>query len=62
MAQEVVPMTRSSKETAEYVYFTAFKVVGEDSLYTTLDLEVGDSKVEYIGTGQLTGGKECEAL
>jgi hypothetical protein len=62
MAQEVVPMTRSSKETAEYVYFTASKVVGEDSLYTTLDLEVGDSKIEYIGTGQLTGGKECGAL
>jgi hypothetical protein len=61
MAQEVVPMTRANKETAEYVYFTASTAVNVPSLRTTFDLEVGDSKVEFIGTDVVLG-EECAPL
>ncbi|KAF2854119.1 heme peroxidase [Plenodomus tracheiphilus IPT5] len=59
---EMVKMTRLSKETADYVYYNASTFLGRNGLSTSFDLEVGDSKVKFIQTGGLVGGKECEAL
>lgn len=61
LEQEVVPMVRSSKETAGYVYYTVAATVGSNSLSTSFDLEVGDSKVEFISTGSLLG-QACTSL
>jgi hypothetical protein len=58
---ETIPMTRASKETAEYVYFTASTILSADGLAPTVDIEVGDSKVEYITTTGLTQ-QECASL
>lgn len=51
---EVVAMTRSTKETAEFVYYSATIPLDSRELSTTFDIEVGDSKVEFISTGDLT--------
>lgn len=59
--QEVVPIVRSSKENAGYVYYTIAATVDSNSLSTSFDLEVGDSKVEYITTGSLLN-KVCSSL
>lgn len=61
LEQEVVGMERSSKETAEYVYYTATTPLDSRELRTTFDIEVGDSKVEFISTGALTS-QNCAAL
>ncbi|KAG9187584.1 hypothetical protein G6011_05455 [Alternaria panax] len=58
---ETFPMTRSSKETAEYVYFTATTTLSRDGLDPTLDIVVGDSKMEFVPTGGLTG-QQCAPL
>lgn len=58
---EVLEMKRSNKETAGYVYYSVSATLGNKSTGTTFDLEVGDSKVEFIVTDSLLG-KECEAL
>jgi hypothetical protein len=58
---EIIQMTRSSKETAEYVYYTASTILSRDGLDPTFDIEVGDSKVEFIETNALTN-HECAAL
>ena len=58
---ETIPMIRASKETAEYVYFTASTILSADGLAPTVDIEVGDSKVEYITTTGLTQ-QECASL
>ncbi|KAI8941040.1 hypothetical protein NX059_002284 [Plenodomus lindquistii] len=59
---EIVEMTRLSKETADYVYYNVSTSLPRNGLRTSFDLAVGDSKVEFIQTGGLGGGKECEAL
>ncbi|KAL1801263.1 hypothetical protein ACET3X_001605 [Alternaria dauci] len=58
---EIIPMTRSSKETAEYVYFTASTILSGNGLDTTFDIEVGDSKNEFIKTNGLAS-QECAPL
>jgi hypothetical protein len=58
---ETIPMIRSSKETAGYVYYTASTTLSGDGLDPTLDIAVGDSKVEFINTNGLTG-HECASL
>jgi hypothetical protein len=58
---ETIPMTRSSKETVEYVYYTASTTLSRDGLDPTLDIEVGDFKVEFINTGDLVA-QECALL
>ncbi|CBY00740.1 hypothetical protein IAQ61_011645 [Plenodomus lingam] len=59
---EVIEMKRSDKETNEYVYYTVDANVRSNSLETSFDLEAGDSKVEFLRTDQLQGGKLCEPL
>lgn len=59
LEQVIVPMQSTNKETAQYVYYTATAVVNEDSFATTFDLEVGDSKLEYIST---IGFASCESI
>ena len=59
LEQVIIPMQPANKETAQYVYYTAAAVVNVESLSTTLDLEVGDSKIQYITTGSLN---TCEQL
>lgn len=54
LEQEVIAMTRSTKETADYVYYTVSAPLSSRELSTTFDIEVGDSKVEFINTGALT--------
>jgi hypothetical protein len=54
-------MVRSSKETAEYVYYTLSTTLNRDSLDPTFDIEVGDEKVEFIQTDALTG-HECAPI
>ncbi|EUC45334.1 hypothetical protein COCMIDRAFT_36911 [Bipolaris oryzae ATCC 44560] len=46
----VIPMQRTSRETAGYVYYTATTNLNGASVTTTFDILVGDSKVEYIKT------------
>ncbi|KAL6702425.1 hypothetical protein ACN47E_001876 [Coniothyrium glycines] len=60
--QEVVEMTEAGKETADYVYYTVSRLVSRDGLDTSFDFEVGDSKVEFITTGELGGEKVCAPL
>lgn len=48
LEQVVVPMQPANKETAQYAYYTASAPINLESLSTTFDIEVGDSKVEYI--------------
>lgn len=47
----VLPMQRTSQETAGYVYYTVTTNLNQQSSPTTFDILVGDSKVEYISTG-----------
>jgi hypothetical protein len=61
LEQKVIPMTKGTKETAEYVTYAISTPIGLDSLSTTFDIEVGDSKVEFIETGKLSE-KECSVL
>lgn len=61
LTPEIVKMERAGKETAEYVYFTATTPLSTDGLDPRVDIEVGDSKVEYIMTGGLTQ-QQCAAL
>jgi hypothetical protein len=61
LTPEIVKMEHAGKETAEYVYFTATTPVSTDGLDPRVDIEVGDSKVEYVLTGALTQQK-CAAL
>jgi hypothetical protein len=58
---EIIPMTRSSKETAEYVYYTVSTMLPGTRLDPTFDIMVGDSTVEYISAGGLTS-QECASL
>ena len=53
LEQEAFPMTRSSKEMADHVYYTTTVIISPADLMTTFDIEVGDSKVQYISTGAL---------
>jgi hypothetical protein len=57
----VVKMTRSNKETAEYVYYTATTTLSPQGLGSTFDIEVGDSKVEFIEANALPS-QECAPL
>jgi hypothetical protein len=59
LEQIVVPMQHAGKETAQYTYYTAAAVVNRDSFSATIDIEVGDSKLEYIS---LAGLDVCEPL
>ncbi|KAI4950206.1 hypothetical protein J4E91_004862 [Alternaria rosae] len=54
LTPEIVKMTRAGKETAEYVYYTATTVLPVSGLDSTFDIEVGDSKVEFINANALT--------
>lgn len=58
LAQEVVPLERTERETSEYVYFQAKPVVGSTGLRTSFDVEVGESKLEFQETGGMTG-RDC---
>ncbi|KAJ5023918.1 heme peroxidase [Bipolaris maydis] len=44
----VLPMERTSQETAGYVYYTVTTDMNAESATTTFDILVGDSKVEYL--------------
>ncbi|KAI4954616.1 hypothetical protein J4E86_005926 [Alternaria arbusti] len=57
----IVEMSPAGKETAEYVYYTATTVLSERGLDSTFDIEVGESKVEFINANALTQ-QECAAL
>jgi hypothetical protein len=61
LESETISMVRSSKETAEYVYYTVSTTLNRDSLDPTFDIEVGDEKVEFIQTDALTG-HECAPI
>jgi hypothetical protein len=61
LVSEAIPMVRSSKETAEYVYYTASTSLSRDSLEPTFDIEVGDEKVEFIQAAALID-HECTPL
>lgn len=61
LAQEVVPLERTGKETSGFVYFQAIPVVGREGIQTTFDIEVGDNKLEFQDTAGL-GGRECAAF
>ncbi|PNS17900.1 hypothetical protein CAC42_3859 [Sphaceloma murrayae] len=52
---EVVSMQKIGRETAEYVMYQANAILIRDSLRTSYDVEVGDSKVEFVETGDLVG-------
>lgn len=59
LEQLVVPMQRTNKETNEYVYFTASKGLNAESFSTTFDVQIGDEKIEYLSTPELT---KCQPL
>lgn len=59
LEQVVVPMQYANKETGQYVYYTAAAVVNAESFSTTFDVEVGNTKIEYISTAGLS---TCEPL
>lgn len=61
LAQEVVPLARTGRETAEYVYFQAQPVVGRVGLQTSFDVEVGESKLIFQETGEMAG-RTCAAF
>jgi hypothetical protein len=53
LEEDIVPMVASGKNAGEYAYFTATTKTNVESLRTSFDLEVGDSKVEFLNTGGL---------
>lgn len=62
LREEVITMTRTNSETVDYTYYTASALVGRNGMDTTFDLMIGDSKIEFVPTGDLSGGKVCSPL
>ncbi|KAF2224424.1 heme peroxidase [Elsinoe ampelina] len=55
LTDEVVPLEKTGRETAQYTFYQAKPVVGSSGLSTSFDVEVGDSKLEFQETGDMTG-------
>lgn len=60
LSPEVTPMVRTSKETANYVYYSGNTILNVASIATTFDIEVGDSKVDFVSASVLPS--VCGAL
>ncbi|PSK50303.1 hypothetical protein B9Z65_247 [Elsinoe australis] len=61
LTQEVVPLEKTGRETAEYVFYGANLTVTAEGLRTSFDIEVGESRLEYQQTNELVG-RACVPL
>lgn len=61
LTQEVVLLEKTGRETADFVYYQAKPVVSREGLQTSFDVEVGESKLEFLETTEMVG-RTCAAF